>query len=65
MSQFDAVAVGRRVLSAEGDALNLQARTQGDAFAQAGEILATAFDFGEPADPVEIGDGVRVAIAKA
>ncbi|MGI9161822.1 MAG: isoleucine--tRNA ligase [Mycobacterium sp.] len=31
----------------------------------AGEILATAFDFGEPTDPVEIGDGVRVAIAKA
>lgn len=31
----------------------------------AGEILATSFDFGEPADGVEIGDGVRVAIAKA
>ena len=29
------------------------------------EILATSFDFGEPVDPVEIGDGVRVAIAKA
>lgn len=31
----------------------------------AGEILATSFEFGEPADGVEIGDGVRVAIAKA
>ncbi|KUI29552.1 isoleucine--tRNA ligase [Mycobacterium sp. IS-1742] len=31
----------------------------------AGEILATAFEFGEPADGAEIGDGVRVAIAKA
>jgi isoleucyl-tRNA synthetase len=31
----------------------------------AGEILATTFEFGEPADPVEIGDGVRVAIARA
>jgi isoleucyl-tRNA synthetase len=30
-----------------------------------GEILATSFDFGEPVDGVEIGDGVRVAIAKA
>ncbi|MCB1292511.1 MAG: isoleucine--tRNA ligase, partial [Mycobacterium sp.] len=30
----------------------------------AGEILATAFEFGEPADGVEIGDGVRVAIAR-
>ena len=29
------------------------------------EILATGFEFGEPADGVEIGDGVRVAIAKA
>jgi len=29
------------------------------------EILATRFDFGLPADGVEIGDGVRVAIAKA
>ena len=39
------------------------ARTHCDLIA--GEILATDFDFGEPADPVEIGDGVRVAIAKA
>ena len=31
----------------------------------AGEILATSFEFGEPADGVEIGDGVRVSIAKA
>lgn len=31
----------------------------------AGEILATRFEFGEPADGTEIGDGVRVAIAKA
>ena len=31
----------------------------------AGEILATSFDFGEPDGGVEIGDGVRVAIAKA
>lgn len=30
----------------------------------AGEILATSFEFGDPADPVEIGDGVRVSIAK-
>jgi len=28
------------------------------------EILATSFEFGEPADGSEIGDGVRVAIAK-
>ena len=28
------------------------------------EILATSFEFGEPADGVELGDGVRVAIAK-
>ena len=30
----------------------------------AGEILATSFAFGEPDGGVEIGDGVRVAIAK-
>jgi isoleucyl-tRNA synthetase len=29
------------------------------------EILATSFEFDDPADGVEIGDGVRVAIAKA
>jgi isoleucyl-tRNA synthetase len=39
------------------------ARTHRDLIA--GEILATSFEFGEPADPVEIGDGVRVTIAKA
>jgi isoleucyl-tRNA synthetase len=31
----------------------------------AGEVLATSFEFGEPADGIEIGDGVRVSIAKA
>ena len=31
----------------------------------AGEILATSFEFGEPTDGSEIGDGVRVSIAKA
>lgn len=31
----------------------------------AGEILATSFEFGEPVDGADIGDGVRVAIAKA
>ncbi len=31
----------------------------------AGEILATSFEFGEPADGAEIGDGVRVSIAKS
>ncbi|KLO30971.1 isoleucine--tRNA ligase [Mycolicibacter heraklionensis] len=31
----------------------------------AGEILATSFEFGDPADSVEIGDGVRVSITKA
>ena len=30
----------------------------------AGEILATSFEFGQPTDGVQIGDGVRVAIAK-
>ena len=39
------------------------ARTHRDLIAR--EILATSFDFAEPADGVEIGDGVRVAIAKA
>jgi isoleucyl-tRNA synthetase len=39
------------------------ARTHRDLIA--GEILATSFEFGEPADGVEIGDGVQVAIAKA
>ncbi|MEW5811742.1 MAG: isoleucine--tRNA ligase [Actinomycetota bacterium] len=31
----------------------------------AGEILATDFSFGEPVDGTEIGDGVRVSVAKA
>ncbi|UQX09344.1 isoleucine--tRNA ligase [Candidatus Mycobacterium methanotrophicum] len=31
----------------------------------AGEILATSFEFGEPVDAVEIGDGVRVSVTKA
>jgi isoleucyl-tRNA synthetase len=31
----------------------------------AGEILATGFEFGESADAVEIGDGVKVSIVKA
>ena len=39
------------------------ARTHRDLIA--GEILATSFEFGDPTDGVEIGDGVRVAIAKA
>ena len=39
------------------------ARTHRDLIA--GEILATAFEFGEPTDGAEIGDGVRVAITKA
>ncbi|GLP83894.1 isoleucine--tRNA ligase [Mycobacterium antarcticum] len=30
----------------------------------AGEILATAFEFGEPVDGADIGDGVRVSIVK-
>ena len=39
------------------------ARTHRDLIA--GEILATDFEFGTPADGVDIGDGVRVSIAKA
>ncbi len=38
------------------------ARTHRDLIA--GEILATSFEFGEPDDGTEIGDGVRVAIVK-
>jgi isoleucyl-tRNA synthetase len=38
------------------------ARTHRDLIA--GEILATGFEFAEPADPVQIGDGVKVSIAK-
>ena len=39
------------------------AQTHSDLIAR--EILATSFEFGEPADGTEIGDGVRVEIAKA
>jgi isoleucyl-tRNA synthetase len=39
------------------------AATHSDLIAR--EILATCFKFGEPIDGTEIGDGVRVAIAKA
>jgi isoleucyl-tRNA synthetase len=39
------------------------ARTHADLIAK--EILATSFDFGDPADGTEIGDGVRVSLAKA
>jgi isoleucyl-tRNA synthetase len=39
------------------------ARTHRDLIAR--EILATRFEFGEPVDGSEIGDGVRAAIAKA
>jgi isoleucyl-tRNA synthetase len=39
------------------------ARTHADLIA--GEVLATSFEFGESADAVELGDGVRAAIAKA
>ena len=38
------------------------ARTHRDLIA--GEILATEFEFGEPVDGVEIGDGVRVSITR-
>jgi isoleucyl-tRNA synthetase len=38
------------------------AQTHSDLIAR--EILATSFEFGEPVDGTEIGDGVRVAIAK-
>jgi isoleucyl-tRNA synthetase len=39
------------------------ARTHCDMIA--GEILATSFEFGDPTDGCDIGDGVKVAIAKA
>jgi isoleucyl-tRNA synthetase len=41
----------------------LWAQTHADLIA--GEILATTFEFGEPINGAEIGDGVRVAIVKA
>lgn len=42
MSDFDAIAVGRRVLAAESEALSLQARTLDAAFAEAVDLLAAA-----------------------
>ncbi|MCK0175164.1 isoleucine--tRNA ligase [Mycolicibacterium sp. F2034L] len=39
------------------------ARTHRDLIAR--EILATSFEFGDPADGAEIGEGVRVALTKA
>ena len=42
MSDFDAVAVGRRVLAAEADALTQQADGLGEAFAKAVDILHAA-----------------------
>jgi isoleucyl-tRNA synthetase len=42
-----------------------QAWAQTHADLIAGEILATSFEFGAAADAVDIGDGVKVAIAKA
>ncbi len=44
------------------DAHEAWAHTHRDLIAR--EILATSFEFGEPSDGSEIGDGVRVAIAK-
>jgi isoleucyl-tRNA synthetase len=52
-----------RVTIAVPDEKAQWARTHGDLIAR--EILATTFEFGEPVDGTEIGDGVRVAIAKA
>jgi len=42
MSEFDAVAVGRRVLAAEAEALRLQAAALGEAFVKAVDLLAAA-----------------------
>ncbi|KQW73555.1 D-arabinose 5-phosphate [Phenylobacterium sp. Root77] len=42
MTKFDAVAVGRRVLTAEADALRLQADTLGEAFEKAVDLLHAA-----------------------
>ena len=42
MSAFDAIAVGRRVLAAESEALRLQADTLDEAFAKAVDILYAA-----------------------
>lgn len=42
MTDFDAIAVGRRVLTTEADALKLQADTLGEAFARAVDLLFAA-----------------------
>ena len=42
MSTFDAIAVGRRVLTAESEALKLQAKVLGSSFTQAVDILYAA-----------------------
>ncbi|KRB51571.1 MAG: KpsF/GutQ family sugar-phosphate isomerase [Pseudomonadota bacterium] len=42
MTDFDAIAVGRRVLTTEADALKLQADTLGEAFAKAVDLLFAA-----------------------
>lgn len=42
MTDFDAIAVGRRVLTTEADALKLQADTLGEAFAKAVDLLFVA-----------------------
>jgi len=42
MTEFDAIAVGRRVLSAEAQALQLQADTLGEPFARAVDLLFAA-----------------------
>ena len=42
MSSFDAIAVGRRVLAAESEALGAQAQALGDAFGRAVDLLAAA-----------------------
>lgn len=42
MTDFDAIAVGRRVLTTEADALKLQADTLGEAFVRAVDILFAA-----------------------
>ena len=42
MTEFDAIAVGRRVLTTEADALKLQADTLGAAFAKAVDLLFAA-----------------------
>ena len=42
MTDFDAIAVGRRVLTTEADALKLQADTLVEAFAKAVDLLFAA-----------------------